>query len=55
MGARHGDAGMLGYTDPVHVAVLKKQVLTTPGVEPFEKQVKQTVASLRAMRRLRLR
>ena len=55
VGARHGDAGMLKYTDPVHVAVLKKQVLTTPDVEPFEKQVKQTVTSLKAMRRLRLR
>jgi aldehyde dehydrogenase (NAD+)/succinate-semialdehyde dehydrogenase/glutarate-semialdehyde dehydrogenase len=55
VGARHGDAGMLKYTDPVHVAVLKKQVLTTPDVDPFEKQVKQTVTSLKAMRRLRVR
>ena len=55
VGARHGDVGMLKYTDPVHVAVLKMQVLTTPDVEPFDKQVRQTVTSLKAMRRLRLR
>ena len=31
VGARHGDAGLLKYTDPVNVAVMKKQVLTPAG------------------------
>jgi acyl-CoA reductase-like NAD-dependent aldehyde dehydrogenase len=55
VGARHGDAGLLKYTDPVNVAVLKKQVLTPPPDVAYEKHVKQTLISLRAMRRLRLR
>jgi len=55
VGARHGDAGMLKYTDPVNVAVLKKQVLTTPPDVDYDKYVKQTVLSLKAMRRLRVR
>ena len=55
VGARHGDAGMLKYTDPVNVAVLKKQVLTPPDDRPYDKHVAQTLVSLRAMRRLRLR
>ncbi len=55
VGARHGDAGMLKYTDPVNVAVLKKQVLSTPPDVDFDKQVKQTLVSLKAMRRLRIR
>ena len=46
---------MLKYTDPVHVAVMKKQVLTPPADIVYEKHVKQTLVSLRAMRKLRIR
>jgi succinate-semialdehyde dehydrogenase/glutarate-semialdehyde dehydrogenase len=46
---------MLKYTDPVNVAVLKKQVLTPSPDITYEKHVKQTLVSLKAMRRLRLR
>jgi len=55
VGARHGDAGMLKYTDPINVAVLKKQVLTPPADVKYENHVKQTLISLKAMRKLRLR
>jgi succinate-semialdehyde dehydrogenase / glutarate-semialdehyde dehydrogenase len=55
VGSRHGDSGLLKYTDPVNVAVLKKQVLTPPPDVAYEKHVRQTLISLRAMRRLKLR
>jgi len=55
VGARHGDYGILKYTDPINVAVLKKQVLTTPADVDYEKNVKQTIISLKAMRKLRVR
>lgn len=55
VGSRHGDSGLLKYTDPINVAVLKKQVLTPPADVDYAKYVKQTVISLRAMRRLNLR
>ena len=55
VGGRHGDAGMLKYTDPINVAVLKKQVLTPDPSVDYAKYAKQTVTSLKAMRRLRVR
>ena len=55
VGARHGDGGLLKYTDPVHVAVMKKQVLTPPADIEYDKHVKQTLIGLKAMRRLRIR
>ena len=55
VGARHGDAGMLKYTDSVNVAVLKKQVLTPAADIDYGKYAKQTVTSLKAMRKLRVR
>lgn len=55
VGSRHGDGGLLKYTDPVHVAVMKKQVLTPPADIVYDKHVKQTLISLRAMRKLRIR
>lgn len=55
VGARHGDAGLLKYTDVQHVAVLKKQVLTPPPDRPYEKHVEQTIQGLKMMRRLRVR
>jgi succinate-semialdehyde dehydrogenase/glutarate-semialdehyde dehydrogenase len=55
VGGRHGDAGMLKYTDPINVAVLKKQVLTPDPTIDYAKYAKQTVTSLKAMRRLGVR
>jgi aldehyde dehydrogenase (NAD+)/succinate-semialdehyde dehydrogenase/glutarate-semialdehyde dehydrogenase len=55
VGARHGDQGLLKYTDAVNIAVLKKQVLNAPRDEPYEKHVDQTLKGLAMMRRTRLR
>jgi len=55
VGARHGDAGLLKYTDVQNVAVLKKQALTPPPDRPYEKHVKQTLQGLKIMRKLRVR
>ncbi len=55
VGARHGDQGLLKYTDSVNLAVLKKQVLSAPRDEPFEKHVEQTLKGLAVMRRLGIR
>ena len=55
VGARHGDQGLLKYTDAVNLAVLKKQVLSAPRDEPFEKHVEQTLKGLAVMRRLGIR
>ncbi|GAA4395168.1 succinic semialdehyde dehydrogenase [Tsukamurella soli] len=55
VGVRHGDAGLLKYTDTANVAVLRKQLLLPrPGVR-YEQHVAQTVQTLRWMRRLRIR
>ena len=55
VGARHGDQGLLKYTDSINLAVLKKQVLSAPRDEPFEKHVDQTLKGLAMMRRLGIR
>jgi aldehyde dehydrogenase (NAD+)/succinate-semialdehyde dehydrogenase/glutarate-semialdehyde dehydrogenase len=55
VGGRHGDFGMLKYTDPINVAVMKKQVLTPDPDVDYAKYAKQTVTSLKAMRKLRVR
>ncbi|WP_338758573.1 succinic semialdehyde dehydrogenase [Nocardia vulneris] len=55
VGTRHGDQGLLKYTDTVNVGVLKRQVLAARAGQPYEKQVKTTLTSLRLMRRTRLR
>ncbi len=55
VGARHGDQGLLKYTDAINLAVLKKQVLSAPRDEPFEKHVDQTLKGLALMRRLGIR
>ncbi|MBS2536943.1 succinate-semialdehyde dehydrogenase (NADP(+)) [Catenulispora sp. NF23] len=55
VGSRHGDAGMLKYTDVQNVAVLKKQVLTNPPDTDWAKQVAKTVKGLRFMRKLGIR
>ncbi|MBF4161509.1 succinic semialdehyde dehydrogenase [Nocardioides acrostichi] len=55
VGARHGDQGLLKYTDVQNLAVLKKQVM---GARPGQSQdayVKQMLSSLKLMKRLRVR
>jgi len=55
VGSRHGDAGMLKYTDVQNVAVLKKQVLSNPPDTDWDKNVDKTVKGLRFMRKLGIR
>ncbi|UDY22229.1 succinic semialdehyde dehydrogenase [Nocardioides sp. Kera G14] len=55
VGARHGDQGLLKYTETQNVAVLKKQVMGPQGKQTYEQYAKQMQSSLRWMRRLRLR
>jgi aldehyde dehydrogenase (NAD+)/succinate-semialdehyde dehydrogenase/glutarate-semialdehyde dehydrogenase len=55
VGARHGDSGLLKYTDVQNVAVLKKQVLGAPEGVPFDQYARTTLKSLAIMRRTRLR
>ena len=55
VGARHGDFGLLKYTEVQNVAVLKKQVLGAPTDRPYEQHVERTVKGLRFMRKVRLR
>ncbi len=55
VGARHGDQGLLKYTDATNLAVLKKQVLSTPRDQPYEKHVETTLKGLALMRRLGIR
>ncbi|WP_183095615.1 succinic semialdehyde dehydrogenase [Nocardioides stalactiti] len=55
VGARHGDQGLLKYTDVKNVAVLKKQVLGARPGQDYDAYVKQMLQSLKLMRRLRVR
>jgi aldehyde dehydrogenase (NAD+)/succinate-semialdehyde dehydrogenase/glutarate-semialdehyde dehydrogenase len=55
VGSRHGDAGLLKYTDVQNVAVLKKQVLSAPTDVDYDNYVDQTVKGLKLMRRLGIR
>ncbi len=55
VGVRHGDDGLLKYTEAQHVAVLKKQVLGSPVDKPFEEHVASTVKAMKMMRKMRLR
>ena len=55
VGTRHGDAGLLKYTDTINVGVQKKQVLSARSAMPFDKQLKSTLMTLRLSRRLRIR
>ena len=55
VGARHGDQGLLKYTDGQSIAVLKKQVLEPQGDQTYEAYARQTQLSLRLMRKTRLR
>jgi aldehyde dehydrogenase (NAD+)/succinate-semialdehyde dehydrogenase/glutarate-semialdehyde dehydrogenase len=56
VGARHGDNGLLKYTDVQNLAVVKKQGVM--GVQPgqaYEKYAKTTLKSLAIMRKIGLR
>jgi aldehyde dehydrogenase (NAD+)/succinate-semialdehyde dehydrogenase/glutarate-semialdehyde dehydrogenase len=55
IGARHGDNGLLKYTDVQNVAVLRKQVMGAPAGAPFEKYTRTTLKSLAFMRRTGIR
>lgn len=55
VGARHGDQGLLKYTDVKNVAVLKKQVMAPRPGQTYDEYAKQTQTSLRWMRKLGIR
>jgi succinate-semialdehyde dehydrogenase/glutarate-semialdehyde dehydrogenase len=55
VGARHGDNGLLKYTDVHHLAVVKKQVMGVPPGQSYEKYAATTLKSLAIMRKTRLR
>jgi succinate-semialdehyde dehydrogenase/glutarate-semialdehyde dehydrogenase len=55
VGARHGDQGLLKYTDAQNLAVLKKQVMEPQGKQTYEAYAKQTQTSLKWMRKTRIR
>jgi succinate-semialdehyde dehydrogenase / glutarate-semialdehyde dehydrogenase len=52
VGARHGDQGLLKYTDGQNVAVLKKQVMGPQPGQDYAAYAKQTRTSLKVMRLL---
>lgn len=55
VGARHGDQGLLKYTDVQNLAVLKKQVMAPRPDQPYEDYVKGMLSGLKMMRRTRIR
>ncbi|MBZ5734603.1 succinate-semialdehyde dehydrogenase (NADP(+)) [Nocardioides sp. TRM66260-LWL] len=55
VGARHGDQGLLKYTDVQNLAVLKKQVMGARPGQDYDAYVKQMLSGLRMMRRLGIR
>ena len=55
VGARHGDQGLLKYTDAQNITVLKKQVMGPQGNQTYDAYAKQTTLSLKLMRKLRIR
>ena len=55
VGARHGDQGLLKYTDVQNLAVLKKQVMGARPGQDYEKYVKGMLSGLRMMRRTGIR
>ena len=52
VGARHGDQGLLKYTDVQNLAVLKKQVMSAPADQPYEKRARTTLKTMGLARRL---
>ncbi|MGZ6677049.1 MAG: succinic semialdehyde dehydrogenase [Nocardioides sp.] len=55
VGARHGDQGLLKYTDVQNLAVLKKQVMGARPGQDYEAYVKSMLGGLKMMRRTRIR
>ncbi len=55
VGARHGDQGLLKYTDAINMAVLKKQVMGPRRGQTYEKYVEGMLSALKMMRRFRIR
>jgi succinate-semialdehyde dehydrogenase/glutarate-semialdehyde dehydrogenase len=55
VGARHGDQGLLKYTDGQNLAVLKKQVMGPRPGQGYEKYVESMLSGLKLMRKLRIR
>lgn len=55
VGARHGDHGLLKYTDVQNIGVLTKQVMGPQPGQTYEDYAKQTRMSLKLMRRLGVR
>ena len=55
VGARHGDQGLLKYTDVQNLAVLKKQVMGAQEGQSYEDYVKGMLTGLKVMRRTGLR
>lgn len=55
VGARHGDQGLLKYTDVQNLAVLKKQVMGIRPGQDYDAYVEQMLSGLRMMRRFRIR
>jgi succinate-semialdehyde dehydrogenase/glutarate-semialdehyde dehydrogenase len=55
VGARHGDQGILKYTDVQNLAVLKKQVMGARPGQDYDKYVKSMLSGLKMMRKTRIR
>ncbi len=55
IGARHGDQGLLKYTDVQNLAVLKKQVMGARPGQPYDEYVKGMLQGLKIMRKTRIR
>jgi len=55
VGARHGDQGLLKYTDVQNLAVLKKQVMGARPGQDYDKYVKGMISGLRMMRKTGIR
>lgn len=55
VGARHGDQGLLKYTDVKNIGVLKKQVMGAQPGQDYDAYVKQMLKGLKMMKRLGIR
>ena len=55
VGARHGDQGLLKYTDVQNLAVLKKQVMGARPGQDYDDYVKGMLSGLKMMRKVRIR
>jgi succinate-semialdehyde dehydrogenase / glutarate-semialdehyde dehydrogenase len=55
VGARHGDQGLLKYTDVQNLAVLKKPVLGPKPGQDYAEYSKQMLTGLKVMRKTRIR